>query len=248
MEPVISVIIPTLNEEIALPNLLQDLVLQTDDRFEVIIVDGNSSDKTHEKATTFDKKLLSNFIIAPKAHLATQRNLGAKNAKTNYLFFVDADSRLAPDVIKTLLFHIEKEKGLLYLPHIAPSTPTMMNRFLVSLTINSVKTLQRIGKALSIGPLIVIEKHLFDRIGGFSEVTTASEDHNLVIKAHQAGVKAVFLDDVHCIFSMRRFDKHGTWSILWQYTVFTAETLFKGAVYNKVDYEMGGQKYVKDKS
>ena len=41
-----SVIIPTLNEEKFLPNLLESLIVQTDKHFEVIVVDGSSKDKT----------------------------------------------------------------------------------------------------------------------------------------------------------------------------------------------------------
>ena len=52
-----SVIIPTLNEEHFLPKLLADLSLQTFKRFEVIVIDANSSDKTVSLAREYAKYL-----------------------------------------------------------------------------------------------------------------------------------------------------------------------------------------------
>ena len=49
----ISIVIPTLNEEKALPNLLGDLSRQTSDNFEIIVSDGNSDDKTLEIAKRY---------------------------------------------------------------------------------------------------------------------------------------------------------------------------------------------------
>lgn len=247
MKPEISIIIPTLNEENYLPNILQDLCNQTDKNFEVIIVDGKSTDKTKEKANFFNKQLELNFIQSPKRHLSFQKNLGAKKAKTNYLFFLDADSRVGETTIEKLLMHIKRENGLLYLPVIKASGNNLINRSLVKLTVISVMLLQKIGTALSIGPLIVINKNLFEKIGGFSEITSASEDHNLVIKAHNAGVQVKFLKDVICVFSMRRFETQGIGKVLVQYLIFTLETLLKGGVYTKtIRYEMGGHNFKKN--
>lgn len=243
MQPVISVIIPTLNEENYLPRLLEDLAQQSEKNFEVIIVDAHSEDNTKQEAEKFRDKLDLHFIESPKRLLAFQRNYGAEHAHGEYLFFLDADTQVAPEAIKNAVRHVTTERFGVYLPVIKSSNPKVQYSTLVNLTVLSVRMLQKIGKPLSIGPLILIKKELFDKIGHFSERTTASEDHNLIIKAYQLGEKAHFISDVQCLFSMRRLERDGIMNTVWKYTKFTAETLVKGGVYGKSNYVMGGQNY-----
>ena len=56
--PKISVVIPTLNEEKYLPFCLESLTKQTFKEFEIIIADGNSTDKTQEIAHKYTKKVI----------------------------------------------------------------------------------------------------------------------------------------------------------------------------------------------
>ena len=61
MKPFFSIVIPTLNEEDYLPNLLGDLTKQTKKDFEVIIADGYSKDETKQVVKAFKKKLQIKF-------------------------------------------------------------------------------------------------------------------------------------------------------------------------------------------
>lgn len=246
MEYVISIIIPTLNEENYLPNLLEDLKAQSVNHFEVIVVDAHSEDHTKEVALKFAKDLNLRFLESPKRHLSYQRNYAAEKAHGEYLFFLDADSRIRPDVIENSLKHIEKEHHELYLPELQPSERKIGYKILIRGAGSLVKMLNNLNIPFSTGPMILIKKDLFIKIGGFSLITTASEDHNLIIKAYKEGVKVKFMKDVECDFSMRRFERDGTGTILCKYTIFTIETLFKGGVYRKsTNYVMGGQEYKK---
>lgn len=249
MRPKLSIVIPTLNEEHYLPLLLEDLTLQSEIDFEVIVVDAQSKDNTKKAALKYDKKLDLRFVDSPKKQVAFQRNYGAKQAKGNYIFFIDADTRIKNDVIQKIVTLIEKEKKLLYLPIIKPSTPSLFYKFVFASSINFVKLAQLLGRPLSIGPLIVIENKFFHKIGGFDEKIAIAEDHNLIIKAHQNGVKARIIDDISCYFSMRRFENDGPWTIGWQYIRYTGITLAKGGVQKPLaQYEQGGQRYTNTKS
>ena len=79
--PHFSIVIPCLNEEKYLPKLLTNLEKQTLKDFEVIVVDGQSEDKTLAKATSFNNRLKIKTLKADKRNVSFQRNLGAKNAK-----------------------------------------------------------------------------------------------------------------------------------------------------------------------
>ncbi len=87
----ISVIIPTYNEETALPETLRYLLQQAGD-YEVIVVDGGSTDRTREIVHAEPRARL---VTAPKGR-ASQMNAGAKLATGEWLLFLHADTQL-PD-------------------------------------------------------------------------------------------------------------------------------------------------------
>src|SRR5208283_3947011 len=85
----VSVIIPTWNEENYLERCLMSLKRQSlKDPFEVIVVDGGSSDRTLEIAHKFTQDVL----VLPGKPVGAARNIGASRATGNLLAFLDADT------------------------------------------------------------------------------------------------------------------------------------------------------------
>ena len=93
----ISIIIPALNEERSLPRTLASLHQQRGD-FEVIVVDGGSSDRTCEIAAAEPRVRL----ISSRRGRAAQMNAGALIARGDMLLFLHADTTLPQDAISTL--------------------------------------------------------------------------------------------------------------------------------------------------
>jgi rSAM/selenodomain-associated transferase 2 len=93
----ISVIVPTYNEEQFLPICL-DSVRQQKQRCELIITDGGSSDGTIEIARLYTDLIVRN----ERADLASQLNAGAAAAHGDILLFLHADSRLTADCLLRL--------------------------------------------------------------------------------------------------------------------------------------------------
>jgi len=85
----ISVIIPVLDEEKALPGCLKHLSRQAAGA-EIIVVDGGSRDRTAIIAAEFPVRLLS----TPRPGRARQMNHGAAAAGGEWLVFLHADTRL----------------------------------------------------------------------------------------------------------------------------------------------------------
>ncbi|MBX3351138.1 MAG: TIGR04283 family arsenosugar biosynthesis glycosyltransferase [Nitrospira sp.] len=102
----ISVIIPTYNEEKALPKTLQALFAQPGE-FETILVDGGSTDRTraviadHICLTQHSVLSTIQLITAPKGR-ASQMNAGAKEAKGEWLLFLHADTILPDGAIQRM--------------------------------------------------------------------------------------------------------------------------------------------------
>ncbi|CAI2647599.1 Undecaprenyl-phosphate4-deoxy-4-formamido-L-arabinose transferase [Apilactobacillus kunkeei] len=104
MSPVISVIIPIYNAERRLNNIFSQLSKQSLDNkyFEIIFVNDGSKDQS--------EKIIQDFIVdKTNYHLLNQenkkqaeaRNNGIRNAKGNYLLFVDDDDVLDSNYLKT---------------------------------------------------------------------------------------------------------------------------------------------------
>jgi rSAM/selenodomain-associated transferase 2 len=93
----ISVIIPALNEERALPDTLASLFAQSGD-YEVILVDGGSEDATAEVARAWP---LVRVLAAPRGR-APQMNTGARVARGEILLFLHADTLLPPAAVARL--------------------------------------------------------------------------------------------------------------------------------------------------
>lgn len=95
--PELSIIIPTLNEAGALPELLADLARQQGVDFEVIVSDGGSRDDTcRVAAEAFARHRLAGRILQGTAGRGLQLNRGGCEARGDRLLFLHADSRL-PD-------------------------------------------------------------------------------------------------------------------------------------------------------
>jgi glycosyltransferase involved in cell wall biosynthesis len=102
--PMISIIIPTLNEEKNITNLLSSLKMQTYENFETIIVDGGSSDKTIQNAREFEAKT----VVKPGLKEFPSRNEGAKIARGEILLFTGADVIMLGRTLEMIVSEFEK--------------------------------------------------------------------------------------------------------------------------------------------
>jgi len=111
----ISVIIPTYNEEDVILKCLESLGKQKGVVFEVIVVDDGSSDTTPIKLREASNILKYKLKVVNGKHngAGAARNLGAKQAKGDILVFVDADMTFDHHFLKMLVKPIisGKSKG-----------------------------------------------------------------------------------------------------------------------------------------
>jgi glycosyltransferase involved in cell wall biosynthesis len=92
----ISFIIPAYNEELELSSTIAAIrhaaATGTAQSCEIIVVDDASTDATAERAATAGTRVIS----INRRQIAAARNAGAHAANGQYLFFVDADTRIGP--------------------------------------------------------------------------------------------------------------------------------------------------------
>jgi glycosyltransferase involved in cell wall biosynthesis len=95
----ISVVMPSLNEEKCIRPCLESLQKQDYGQdFEIIVVDGHSSDRTAEIAAEYTDRVL---LLPPKGP-GVARNYGATQAKYDVVAFIDADCIAPPHWLSTI--------------------------------------------------------------------------------------------------------------------------------------------------
>src|SRR3989338_5888082 len=107
----LSVIIICLNEERYIGNTLACLARQTYPDFEVIIIDGHSPDKTKEVGLSYRKRFKRfSFCKARRRGIPQQRNEGARKAKGDYFYFLDADVSMDEEFLERTSREMEKRQ------------------------------------------------------------------------------------------------------------------------------------------
>ena len=96
----VSIIIPTLNEEDSLNVLLNELLKFNDNIYEIIVVDGQSNDKTIEIAKKYNCKIIIQQI---KLGYGDAIIKGINEANSDYSIILDGDGSKNPTYIKNLI-------------------------------------------------------------------------------------------------------------------------------------------------
>ena len=193
----ISVIIPVLNEEKSIAAMLDALFALAP--YEVIIVDGGSSDRTREIAAQFSVK-----IISSERGRARQMNRGAREASGDVLLFLHADTRLPPtafdDITDALVdqryvggrFYVELEGSHWMLP--------LVGRI--------ISYRSRLSKVSTGDQALFVRREIFRRLGGFEEIPMM-EDVAFCQALKRLGTLACLRSRV--VTSARRWEMDGVW-------------------------------------
>ena len=107
--PKFSIIIPAYNVDKYIKRCLDSVFNQDYKDFEVILVDDGSDDDTIKIAKEYDLK-----IIKTKHNgVSESRNVGIKQAKGEYLLFLDSDDYYEEHLLKKIVDNLEKDLDIL---------------------------------------------------------------------------------------------------------------------------------------
>jgi len=96
----LSFIVPAYNEEMELPSTLSAIhVAASSEPYEIIVVDDGSTDATEAVAARGGARV----VTIHRRQIAAARNAGAREARGDTLFFVDADTRIASEHVMSAL-------------------------------------------------------------------------------------------------------------------------------------------------
>jgi len=218
----LSIIIPTLNEENYLPFLLEAIKGQSFKDYEIIIADNNSKDKTRKIAEQFG------CLVVPGGLPARARNQGAKKAKGDLLLFLDADIMITENFLKSSLEEFKGRELDVASYTLVPRTENIFWRNCFNVFYNWPIVMSQ--RFLAYGAMaILVKKEIFDRVGGFDEKIKLAEDHYFVRMGDKIGNFGI-LSSVKVFISLRRFEKDGYLRTGLKYLLCGAHMVLKGPV------------------
>ncbi|MGB1217206.1 MAG: TIGR04283 family arsenosugar biosynthesis glycosyltransferase, partial [Saprospiraceae bacterium] len=196
--PQISIIIPTLNEEKNIGQLIQWLRNTVAD-FEIIVVDGGSKDNTIKVIESFNEKIIHSF----KKNRAVQLNLGAANAKSDLLYFVHADVLPPENWFSEIMNSLNRGEVVGCFSYKFDPENAITRIHAKATKRNSIFT----GGG---DQTLFIKKEIFKELNGFKESLELMEDFDLVWRIKRKYPFVVLASDA--IVSSR---KHKKSSYLW---------------------------------
>lgn len=106
--PAISIIVPVYKVEPYICCCIDSILSQTYSDFELILVDDGSPDKCGAICDEYaEKDSRIRVIHQVNGGVSSARNAGLDVAKGKYIYFVDSDDYIEPELLKTVLFHME---------------------------------------------------------------------------------------------------------------------------------------------
>src|SRR5581483_4306905 len=199
----LSIIIPTLNEEKYLPLLLESIKKQAFTDYEIIVADAGSSDETLQIAKQYDCIVISGGLPAKG------RNNGAKVAKGDLLFFIDADTVLPDRFFEKSLQEFKARALGLGSFCLVPLPHYWFSRAFLTIFYNQpIVLLESALPHAAVG--IITTKEIFEKLGGFDLDVKLAEDHYLARRAKEVfGVKCGIIRSTEIFISDRRFRTDG---------------------------------------
>ena len=207
----ISIIIPTYNEEKNIENCLNSLLNQTLPRkeYEIIVVDGQSKDKT----VSIAKKYADKVIQQKSKGVGGARNDGVKLAKYDLIATTDADCIVPKNWLKDIITTFNNKNIIAVCGPDGPIEKDIKSNIIFFVIRNIILISSYFGIYCLGGTNSAFKKKDFLKIGGYRDLPH-SDDVDLGFRLNKIG-KIKYNKKLFVKFSTRRMKKDGYSGVLW---------------------------------
>lgn len=184
----ISIIVPVYNAASKLNNSIESIINQDYNNFEVIMVDDGSTDDS----AFLIKEYIKNdnrikYIYKSNGGVSSARNLGIKYSKGEWVLFIDADDKLAPNALSVFLKYIRLNRNVKIF---------ISNYFISDINYNLCTACKISKSKIIINPIkciclenlysrpgnTIIHKSVFKVMNGYDESLTYCEDYEFSLR------------------------------------------------------------------
>lgn len=213
-KPFISIVIPSYNEEKYLSNCLKTIALQKSpkDRYEVIVVDNNSTDRTSQIAKKFGAKV----VLEKRQGYVFALKRGMDEAKGDIIAVTDADTKVSSNWLSV----IEKAFKDPDIVAITGRVKLDIKSKFIKVSTSALYTIflhisEFIDKPNLTGFNFAVRKDAFLKVGGVNTLFEMSPDVDLGIRLNKIGIVKV-INSLSVLTSARRWEERFVPTI-WEY-------------------------------
>lgn len=215
--PFVSVLLVTRNEQAYIEKALHSLINQTypKDRYEIIVVDGESSDNTLKIVSNLIKQCETesidiHIINNPKHILSSGWNLGIKHARGDYVIRIDAHSEAAANFIEKNVETMLAVKDAVCVGGKLVTKSLDGDNDIIAKVLSSPFGVGNSSFRVSERPSYtdtavygLYKKEIFEKVGFFNEKLVRNQDIDLHSRIRAAGEKFYFNPEISCIYYSR---------------------------------------------
>lgn len=233
----VSIVIPAYNEEDYIDLCLQSLVWQkTQYKFEVIVVDNNSKDKTKNIALSYRNKLNIRVISEKQQGRGIARWRGFEEAKGEVIFSTDADTILPEDWIERFMKYFENEKVVAVTSLCNIDEPSTIDKAVFKFF----QLLANEGHRIALGHYwlsgfsYAIRRNIYEKSGKIDKNLDALDDIELGRRVKKLG-KIQLVRNLPVLTSNRRFQQGVTSGLIEYVRPFIKVAIFKNNKFSMDD-------------
>jgi len=196
-----SIVVPARNAEKTIGKCIESVLRQNypKGRFEVIVIDNNSTDRTAKEIKQFPVK----YLLHKKPGSGASRNLGIKNSKGEIIAFIDSGGIADKNWLLEAKKFFERNKEV----NIAGGKMEPCENTLFEKTVCSLRRNQQfyVKSGFASTANMFIKRSKFNQLGGFDErVVLGSVDCEFGEKATARGEKIAYLENTVVRYKSRR--------------------------------------------
>ncbi len=190
METMVSIIIPTYNRANVIKRAIDSVLRQTYDSYEVVVVDDGSTDETESVIAGIQDARIRYIALKENQGVAHARNIGIREARYDYIAFLDSDDEWLPDKLELqmrLFRNSTEDIGMVYC-RMGGLTRDGKKRFVCPAQYFSRELLEGemfrfLLRQNVIGtPTVIVCKDCLDQVGGFKETIQCLEDWEWILR------------------------------------------------------------------
>lgn len=231
--PLISVIIPIYNGQDFVSECLESVIEQTYSKFEIIIVDDGSTDKSVSIIESFSSKTNISIILQKNGDVSKARNVGIENSNGELIAFLDQDDTWLNDKLEKAveIFNSYSDTHLVFhdITKIFPSGKThrAKDKHQIALSLNDDNLFKRlVVKNVLMPSAVVVRKESILEAGLFDTDFKTCGDYEMWLRMALLKMKFKYLPEPLTLYRIHPNNNSNKTEIMFKDRIKAVEKSF----------------------